>query len=68
MALVPGVAHEAEEQMLVLEVVVTTHVHDVKMLDQKLAKFDRLHPVFNVLLRDEPLHQIRGNEALFING
>jgi len=68
MTFIPRVSHEAEEQVFVLEVVITAHMHNEQVSAQLLAKLHSLDPVTCVVPTDQPISEFSCDEALAIGG
>ena len=60
------VAHELKEEVLILEVVVAAHMHDVKIREESLAQLGGLLAVFGKALVDEPLDEVLRHKALLV--
>ena len=63
-ALVSCITHEAEEKVLVFEVMITAHVNDMQVLDEGFPQANGLVAVGCMLFGDKPSGHLGCNEAL----
>ena len=64
--LVPAVAHEPEEQVLVFEVMIAAHMHDFEGLDHGSAEMNCLVAIRRMSFLNEPCRHVCSNEALLV--
>ena len=58
MTLIPSVNHEAEEEMLIFEVVIAAHMYDMQVFDEGTSQRDSLYAIGRKLLANKPSSQL----------
>ena len=66
MTLIPCVAHEPKEQVLVFEVMIAAHMHNFEGLDHSSAKVDCLVAISRMSFLNEPCRHVCSDEAFLV--